>query len=295
MLFQRSVIINKKMPEQARKLTIALLQVILFSNSYIALCAVVMCWTTACLFHLELPAFFLLFIFLGTLSSYALHWYLTPMALNQRERNEWNGQHKALLLWIFIVAAVLMLVLLTQLVAYLRYFMPVVVATFLYTAPKIDYRPFRYLRRIAILKTTYLAFVWTFVTAVLPLLLTTTAWTTMMSLWALNRFIFIYCLCFWFDYRDRDDDGRSRWLTLVSMMTQQRALYVFYGLAGCFTISLAILYQQGMALRSIAEVGTPMLLLAGTAHFIPDWVSDYWYYAYLDSLLMLTGLLLYLI
>ncbi|WP_461063207.1 UbiA prenyltransferase family protein [Spirosoma horti] len=283
------------MPEQARKLAIALLQVVLFSNSYIALCAVVMCWTTTRLFHLKLPSSFLLFIFLGTLSSYALHWYLTPMASDQRERYQWNGQHKALLLGIFLGSAVLMLALLTQLVPYVRYFMPVVAATFLYTAPKIDYRPFRYLRRIAILKTAYLAFVWTFVTAVLPLLLMTTAWTTMMSLWALNRFIFIYCLCFWFDYRDRDDDGRSRWLTLVSMMTQQRALYVFYGLAACFTISLAILYRQGMAWRSIAEVGAPMFLLAGTAHSIPDWVSDYWYYVYLDSLLMLTGLLLYLL
>jgi len=280
------------MPKQARKLSIALLQLILFSNSYIALGAVVMCWTTARLFHLKLPALFLLFIFLGTLSSYALHWYLTPIAPNYRERNQWNRRHKPTLLGIFIGSSVLLLSLLSQLLPYLCYFMPVIVATFLYTAPKIDYRPFRYLRQIAIFKTAYLAFVWTFVTAVLPVLVDTAPWTAMMSLWALNRFIFIYCLCFWFDYRDRDDDRRSRWLTLVSMMTHQRALQTFYGLAGCFTVSLVLLYVHGMTFRSILGMGTPMVLVAGTVPSIPDWVSDYWYYAYLDGLLILSGLLM---
>ncbi|MVM42037.1 hypothetical protein GO730_37540 [Spirosoma sp. HMF3257] len=283
------------MPKQARKLSIACLQFFLFSNTYIALGAVVMCWMTARLFHLKLPARFLLFIFLGTLSSYALHWYLTPTAVNQRERNQWNRRHKPTLLGIFIGSSVLLLALLSQLIPYLCYLMPLIVATFLYTAPKIDHRPFRYLRQIAILKTAYLAFVWTYVTAVLPLLLATAAWTATMSLWALNRFIFIYCLCFWFDYRDRDDDRRSRWLTLVSMMTYQRALYMFYGLVGCFTMSLVMLYLHGMAFRSIIGIGSPMLLLAGTVQSIPNWVSDYWYYAYLDGLLILSGLFVYLV
>lgn len=287
------IIDKKKLATQVGKWGIILLQVILYSNSYIALCAVVMCWTTAHLFHLELPTLFLPFIFLGTLSSYALHWYLTPTALDKRERNQWNRQHKPVLLGIFIGSAVLVLALLTQLITYLFYFLPVIVATFLYTAPKIDYRPFRYLRQIAVLKTAYLASVWTFVTALIPLLINTTVWTTPMSLWALNRFIFIYCLCFWFDYRDRDDDSRSRWLTLVSMMTQQRAFYVFYGLVGFFTLSLVMLYHYGMAFELVMGVGLPMLLLTGSIHFISNWVSDYWYYAYLDGLLMLSGLFVY--
>ncbi|WP_338877318.1 hypothetical protein WBJ53_33075 (plasmid) [Spirosoma sp. SC4-14] len=283
------------MPKQARKLSIAFLQFFLFSNTCIALGAVVMCWMTARLFHLKLPARFLLFIFLGTLSSYALHWYLTPTAVNQRERNQWNRRHKPTLLGIFIGSSVLLLALLSQLIPYLCYLMPLIVATFLYTAPKIDQRPFRYLRQIAILKTAYLAFVWTYVTAVLPLFVATAAWTATMSLWALNRFIFIYCLCFWFDYRDRDDDRHSRWLTLVSMMTHQRALYMFYGLAGCFTVSLVMLYLLGMTFRSIMGIGTPMLLLAGSVQSIPNWISDYWYYAYLDGLLILSGLFVYLV
>jgi hypothetical protein len=276
---------------QIRKGAIALLEFILFSNAYIALCAVMLCHMTALVFHRKLPAFFLPFLFLATLSSYAFHWYLTPTTAEPTERNEWNKRHKSLLLVIGIGAALLSLAMLSQLLRYLPYFIPVVVATLLYTAPKIDYQPFRHLRRVAILKTTYLALVWTFVTAVLPALLDHSDWTSTLTVWTINRFLFIYCICFWFDYRDREEDKQSKWLTLVSRMSQQRAINVFYGIAGCFMLSLIILLAHGMPLGWILCLGIPMLVLAGSLRYMPIWRSDYWYYVYLDGLLMLPGLL----
>lgn len=275
-----------------RKLAIALLQGVLFSNGFIALCAAVMCWTTAFLFDLILPAFFLPFIFLATLSSYSLHWYLTPVTSAITERNQWNRQHKPVLLRLLIGSALLGLALLTQLLTCLPYFVPVVVATFLYTAPKINHRPFRYLRRIAILKTAYLAFIWTVVTAVLPLWVGVSDWNNTSTVWAINRFLFIYSVCFLFDYRDRETDRQSRWLTLVSMMTKRKAVSVFYSIAGFFTLSLTILYQIGMPFRYTLCLGTPMFLFVVTTHYAPAWKSDYWYYLYLDGLMMLSGLLL---
>ncbi|MCK8494736.1 hypothetical protein M0L20_22900 [Spirosoma sp. RP8] len=280
------------MVEQARRLGKSLLEFILFSNGYIALCAVVMCQATAILFQRELPAFFLPFIFVATVSSYSLHWYLTPTTLDSTERNQWNRRHKLLLIGIGIGSALVALVLFTQLVSYYRYFIPIVVATLLYTAPKIDRVPFRYLRRVAILKTAYLALVWTLVTGVLPIVLTGPGWNMALTVWAINRFLFLYSICFWFDYRDRVADRRSRWLTIVSMMNPKRAATVFYGIASCFALTLILLLQHGMSFPKVIALSLPMCFLAGSVPYIPHWSSDYWYYVYLDGLLLLSGLTL---
>lgn len=280
------------MVKQVCTIGMTLLEFVLFSNGYIALCAVVMCQMTAALFYRVLPPFWLPFLFMATLSSYALHWYLTPITTNTTERNQWNRRHKSLLLSIGIGSGVVGLALLTQLSPYLVYLIPVMVATLLYTAPKLNYRPFRYLRRIAILKTAYLALVWTFVTAILPLLITAPVWNTTLTVWAFNRFLFIYSICFWFDYRDRDEDKETRWLTLVSGMNQHRAVRVFYGIVCCFILSEVWLLGQGMGLGIVGCLGIPMMILTVSIQYISAWKSDYWYYLYLDGLLMLTGLLL---
>lgn len=280
------------MVEQVRRRVVSLLEFVLFSNGFIALCAVVMSQTTALLFHRVLPTFWLPFIFVATLSSYALHWNLTPLTADLAERNQWHRRHKPLLRVICLGSASVGLVLLTQLLPYLPYFIPIIVATLLYTAPKLDYRPFRLLRRVAILKTAYLALVWTLVTVILPLLITAPDWNTDLTVWVLNRFLFIYSICFWFDYRDRDEDRKARWLTLVSRMDLRRATRVFYAILSCFTLSEVLLLERGMRVGQVASVGIPMFILAVSIHYIPVWRSDYWYYLYLDGLLMLSGLLL---
>lgn len=275
------------------------LQFILFSNAYIAFCAVVMCQTTALLFDLRLPRSLLLFVFTGTLGSYSLHWYLTdaPTDLSTAGalRLRWNQRNKPLLLVLFLLSAIIGLGELYTLKTYLYDLFPVVVLAFLYTAPKLNFWPFLALRRIAILKTAYLSMVWTYVMVGLPLLIndTTRHFSSMLVVtWALNWFVFIYSIAFWFDYRDRNDDGKSKWLTIVSMLTNQQALLFFRGLVVAYLVTLAALFIQGISPKTLLCLGLTMVLLILNARRLQSPLSDYVYYVYLDGLLMIPGLLL---
>ena len=254
-----------------------------------------MCLTTVRLFSLQLPDSFLPFLFTGTLGSYSLHVYLTDMSSGRTDREHWIANHKQLLLGLFIGSLLVGGWLLAQLTAYLTDLLPVVALTFLYTAPKINWRPFRALRRIAILKTTYLALVWTYATVALPMLLTTPvlrAHWGLAAAWFLNRFLLIYGIALCFDYRDRDVDRQSKWLTLVSMLSG-RQIRLFFGIIVlCFLLTAGALYKLGWTEWTLLCVCLPMLLLVVIARRIISSSSDYGYYVYLDGLLMLTDILL---
>ncbi|QIP15987.1 hypothetical protein G8759_26805 [Spirosoma aureum] len=272
----------------------ALGQFLIFGNAYIALCAVVMCQTTADLFAIQLPNSFLLFIFAGTLGSYSLHWFLTDTTAST-QRGRWNKENKLTLLILFMSAVLVGVWQLSHLMRYLIDLLPVVVLTFLYTAPKINWPPFHALRRIAVLKTTYLALVWTYGTVAVPLLIVPPVgdpdWP-LINVLLLNRFLFIYSVALCFDYRDRDQDRHSRWLTIVSMLTNKQLRLFSVAITLCFWLSIALLYVNGFDWRQVTCLSLPMVLLALSAGRIVRTESDYSYYIYLDGLLMLPGILL---
>lgn len=280
----------------------AILDGILYSNGYIALCAVVMCQTTAWLFQLQLPNGVLWFVFLGTLASYSLHWYLTdvlPEGLGaEQTRIDWNKRNKPFLLVLFVGSALFGLVLLSQLTQFWVDLLPVIVLTFLYTAPKLNVQPFIVLRRIAVLKTAYLSLVWTYVTVALPLLMNSSvprvSWMLATG-WFLNRFLLIYSVAFWFDYRDRQVDYQSRWLTIVSMLTNRQARTFFRVLVTGFGLTIVLLDALGMGFVTLFCVSMPMVVLVLTARYLERPQADYVYYIFLDSLLMLSGILLKLL
>ncbi|QDK78725.1 hypothetical protein EXU85_08940 [Spirosoma sp. KCTC 42546] len=272
-----------------------LLQFVLFSNMYIAVCAVIMCQTTAYLFRFTLPVYFLSFIFMGTLGSYSLHWYLTDSSGDYSNRGRWNQHHKTTLLLLFICTSGLGLWLLNYLRPFLLDLLPVVFLTFLYTAPKIDWRIFNILRRIAVLKSVYLALVWTYVTAAIPLIVAKPfelpGWV-FIGIWLLNRFLFIYSIALWFDYRDRAIDRQSKWLTMASMLPENQIRWFFYSIIVCFGLTVVSLYEQGLHTWTIICLSVPMILLGLTAQRMATQPSDYIYYIYFDGLLMLSGVLL---
>lgn len=272
-----------------------ILQFILFSNTYIALCAVIMCQATARLFKLNLPISFLAFVFAGTLGSYSLHWFLTDSSTDETNRSQWNQTHKQTLLGLFIGTVLVGLWLLVYLQSYFLDLLPVVLLTFLYSAPKINWRLFRILRRIAVFKSIYLALIWTYVTAALPLVMANPvqqpSWV-LIGTWLINRFLLIYSIALWFDYRDRAIDRQSKWLTIASMLTETQIRWFFYGLTLCFGLTITILYRQWLNVWPVVCLSAPMALLGLTIRWIATKPSDYGYYLYVDGLLMLSGILL---
>jgi 4-hydroxybenzoate polyprenyltransferase len=264
-----------------------------FSSLYVAVCAIVMIWQTSRLLLGAAPPGRLLgFVFFATICSYNFHWYLTPRSASPSRRVQWTHRHKLLHFFLYLVGAVGATVYFFYLTPYAFAIAFSALLTFLYSAPKIPQQAFRWLRGIAIGKTFFLAFVWVYVTTVLPVIVADAPRHASFMLYTANRFFLIYAVCLIFDFRDREDDKAQG---IVSMVTKLSAKNI----DGLFLLSMILFFLSGIALSFYHYPAFYILLL-----LVPGAIliaiyketkrnySDDLYYIVLDGLVMFSGLLM---
>ncbi|HVU54041.1 MAG TPA: UbiA family prenyltransferase [Puia sp.] len=265
----------------------------IFSSLYIALCAVLMVWQTSELLLGSPPSERLMgFVFFSTICSYNFHWYLTPYSVNPSRRASWTQRHKILHFILYLVGLVGSGV-------YFFYLLSHVVAlcfgafvTFLYSAPKLPQPIFRRLRDIAVGKTIFLAFVWMYVTTVLPLVVAEATWNGGSVLFVLSRFFLIYAICIIFDYRDREDDRKDGIRSLITLLNEKSIDWLFIASLAVFalsTLGLGFFHYPGFYILLLL---IPGILTAWLYNRAKRDFSDYIYYVVLDGLMMFSGLLM---
>jgi 4-hydroxybenzoate polyprenyltransferase len=265
----------------------------IFSSLYIAFCAVLMVWQTS---HLLLgaPASGRLvgFVFFSTVCSYNFHWYLTSRSAHSSRRSGWTQRHKILHFILYLAGGVGAAIYFFSLLPHLLALCFGAFVTFLYSAPKVPLPIFRRLKDIAVGKTLFLALVWTYVTAVLPVLVANAAFNGGFVLFALGRFFLIYAICILFDYRDREDDKADGIRSLITLLNEQ-------GIDRLFTLSLVLfagstigLYFWHYPAFYILLLLIPGIILALLHQRAKRDFSDYLYYFVLDGLMMFSGLLM---
>lgn len=163
--------------------------------------------------------------------------------------------------------------------------------TFLYTAPKLPFTPFTYLKKIAVGKTIYLASVWTYVTTVLPIVVSDNSFNTIGILFCGGRFFLIYCICILFDYRDREQDKKEGIRSFITYFNEKgiNRLFVFSFLLFVLFTSNLILYK--IMIPYIIVLLVPGLIVAVLYQQAKKNHSDYLYYIVLDGLMMFSSLL----
>jgi 4-hydroxybenzoate polyprenyltransferase len=264
-----------------------------FSNLFIACCAVLMAWQTNLLLIGKPPTFnFTGFVFFATICSYSFHWYLTPDIEDiESVRLKWltrNRRVHVILLFFGVAGA-----------AYFGYFLLphwknlliVAFATFLYSAPKIPHPLFRSLRKVALGKTIFLAFVWMFVTTVLPLQVSDVPWRTDFTLFAISRFFMVYTICILFDYRDREYDRSIGIRSLITWLSEKGILYLYVFSLLVFVVTSLLLLKFGWNYQTVVLLILPGLVLSFTYRYAIKNFSDTLYYFYLDGLMALSALL----
>ena len=266
---------------------------IVFSSLYVAICAVVMIWQTSRLLLGISPSFHLLgFVFFATICSYNFHWYLTPRSASPSMRVQWTHHHKTLHIVLYLIGAIGSIVYFFYLTHFIAALGFAALLTFLYSAPKLPQPIFRWLRHIAIGKTFFLTFVWVYVTAVLPVIVAGTSWHSSFYWYIASRFFLIYACCLIFDYRDREDDRAEGIVSMVTVLSERNfdRLFIISMILFTFT-SIALSWYHYPALYVI------LLLIPGVilAILYPETkrnYSDYLYYVVLDGIVMLSGLLM---
>ena len=166
-----------------------------------------------------------------------------------------------------------------------------IVLTFLYSAPKIPWPIFKQLKRIAIGKTIFLSFVWTYVTTALPLIISKATWDWNAILFCTSRFFFIYAICIIFDYRDREFDRKEGIRSMITYFSERGVDFIFYLSLLVFGMSTAALYFFGLSWLISILLFIPGIIVLGLYNTSKRSRSDWLYYFVLDGLMMLPSLL----
>jgi len=164
------------------------------------------------------------------------------------------------------------------------------VLTFLYSAPKVPWRPLRLLKKIAIGKTIFLAFVWMYVTTALPLFISKASWGWAELLFCASRFFLIYAICIIFDYRDREFDRQEGIRSMITYFSEAGIDLLFYLSILAFVLSTASLLFFGFDYVIVFLLIIPGIIVAALYKTSKSSTSDWLYYFVLDGLMMLSSL-----
>jgi hypothetical protein len=104
-----------------------------------------------------------MFVFFSTVCSYNFHWALTPHMLAPSHRLQWGEKHKSYHFLLSVAGLIGAVICFFFIKEHWFYIGIAAVLTFLYSAPKISFPPFQWLKKIAIGKTIFLAMAWTYV------------------------------------------------------------------------------------------------------------------------------------
>jgi len=235
---------------------------------------------------------FLLFVVFSTLCSYSFHWYLTSSSVLPSSRIDWLKKNRFIHIILFIAGLVGAAIYFLKLLEWWPWLFLSAIITFLYSAPKIPYTLFRALRKLALGKTIFLAFVWMNVTTLLPILISGQSWRAEFTLFIITRFFQIYAICILFDYRDREDDKAAGIRSLITYLDEA-------GIRNLFIFSLAVFFSStvGLFWYHYSAPVILVLLLPGiiTAILFPlarKNFSDIFYYFVLDGLIALSAFIM---
>ena len=153
----------------------------------------------------------------------------------------------------------------------------------LYTAPKIPWQPARWLQRIAYGKTIFLSLAWTYITVLLPILLTHSRISDSQLTYCVNRFFLIYAICILFDLRDRESDRSQGIKSMITQFGLPAVTRLYYGTLAAFFCSVAPLLLS-MPPLAVAALSAPGIVLLFSYNWFAENPTDITYYLLLDGL-----------
>ena len=273
-----------------------ILDFFLFTSLFISCCAVIMVYQAySLIIGKPVSPYFAAFVFFSTVCSYNFHWALTPHSIAPSQRLQWDQKHESYHFLLSIAGLTGALFCFFFLKEHWFYIGIAALLTFLYSAPKISFPPFQWLKKIAIGKTIFLAMAWTYVTAVLPILIEGNIATEKAILFCAGQFFFIYAICILFDFRDREYDKAEGIRSMITFFNERSIDILFIISIIVFFVLSLLLKQAGIPWMNIIILFIPAFLLIGLYKYGKKNSSDYLYYFVLDGLMMLSGLLLWLV
>ncbi len=182
------------------------LHFILSHSIFVSVCAAALAFQTVELLHIQVPGYLYWFIFFATLSSYNFYWIVSRFSFAGETTTLAFLQKERIGLSLFVISSI------GVGLCFFRTGIPlpnVIVAaalTLIYALPLLPVKALYFTRKAGVLKTTLLAFTWTYVTAFLPIQTTRVELNAAAVFILTRRFLFMLMLCIIFDNRDKTMD-----------------------------------------------------------------------------------------
>jgi 4-hydroxybenzoate polyprenyltransferase len=228
---------------------------------------------------------FLLFVFSATLLTYFFHALVNTIYTASSDRHSWNNQNKNWVVILFLLSGCMTVFSWWPYKQHIWPLLGAAIATFLYSAPNLPLQPFISMRKIAIGKTVYLAAVWTYVTAFLPLLINNAVMSPTFWYYALHRFFLVFAICILFDRRDVTDD-QSKGVRTLATMTNEKVLRITYSTCLGLSAVMAAMFSSPVF---ISYLHIPVFLAAFLYPAKENEWGDIFYFLVLYGLMMLSA------
>lgn len=284
-----------------KKLFKSVVDFLLFSNVFMAVCAVAQGLVTLHLIGAKPVNLVLGLLFTSTIGIYNFSILLTKPKEPQKSpwvRVRWFFAHERLMITITIITILALVPLFFMISTASRLLLIfLAVLSFAYSLPLFTIGDQKFgLRNIPGLKPFLITLVWTGSTVLLPILeaqdmhLTEISMRDTVILLA-KRFLLIAALTVPFDIRDLFEDRKSGLKTIPVMIGEKKAYLFCQFLLGGYIVLLFLFKSHGFNVDFWALSVTAFL--AGWLIFESDWKKDeYYYFVYLDGVLILQYVML---
>lgn len=230
------------------------------------------------------------FVFFATICSYNLHFLLGAVFAGRSFSLRLLFNRYSSVFFLLLGAVGAMLVYSSINISFASVAISVLL-TLLYSVPLLPFHQLAFTRRAGFLKTSLLAFTWTYVTAFLPMLQFGLQFTSLGLVLLVKRFCFMLMLCILFDNRDAAIDKIRGLSSLATDLSPQLMKWLIYGLFIALFVLNFVLGTLGITLAQRIA-----LQLASFATLVVYFYSTkkqgyLFYYFVVDGLMFLSALL----
>lgn len=283
---------------------LSVLDFLLFSNLFIAICAVAQAMVTYRLLNHQPDKYILLFLFCSTLLIYNLSMLLSkPKNPKQSpfRRVQWIFSHYRLIISITLIAALCIIPLglwyLSVQSQLLMAFIGIIALAYNFPFLHLNEKKIG-LRNLPGIKLFLIGFVWAISCVLLPIVELESTFAIKVSLGetlllVAKRFLFICAITIPFDIRDLFQDKLYELKTIPVMLGEKKALFFCQGLLALYLI-LLVLFTKTLNLEVLALAST--IFLAGWLIFKSNLKkNEYYYFFFLDGTMILQFVMLWIV
>jgi hypothetical protein len=270
------------------------LHFILSHSIFISICAVALAFQTAQLLQLNTNFFVYGFIFFATLCSYNFYWIISKIsfAVKHRMLDLLKKESIGFTLLVFSAAGLLYCFYRSLLPG--EFILTAILLTVIYAIPLLPLKFLHFTRKAGVLKTILLAFTWTYVTVFIPIQKTYFLLDKADLFIFTRRFLFMLMLCIIFDNRDKAVD-KIRGLRSLATDLKPAVLNILIFIIFAALFLSNFLYQDyGLTLRQSIALQISTLALSGVYFYAFKKRSYFFYYFFVDGLMLFSALATYI-